>query len=797
MPPIDTSALAAIFAWVWGQYGKTITDKTLKAAWERLRWEDRALAYGQKMQRLYGTIQILGQPKPVSLEGIYTAVSLLDRPTALSRYTVAEMQAEFTERDSRYFHAGDENKRRDGLEMVKEGQNLFVLGKPGAGKTTFLKHVALRGVGGELGRVPIFVGLKQLSDSGLSVFDFVVNEFDVCDFPDAADYLGRLLKAGKAILLFDGLDEVNVADEERARLIMDVEKFTRKYDRCQRLITCRLASNDYSFQNYTYVEMADFNEGQIREFVVKWFSGDDKQRERRDLFLSELDKAESEGLRELARVPLLLALLCLGFEETLKLSSRRAELYQEALDALLRKWDAGRNIQRDEIYRGLSPKRKEQMLAQVAAETFDRAEYFIPKKVLARSFETFLARVPNVPAEADGEVVLRAIIEHHGLFLERARGIYSFAHLTFQEYFTARYVVDYQKDGTLPRLVEHYADPRYREVFLMTAAQLPDGMEFFDQFLKRLADDARRYPAVVGLLRQGAHKAATAVGADVSAATVRSIYLFLALALTHSRDLARDLALVRTRARTITRSRALARARDLARALTLDRTIALERDRPRAPDYDSALARALARAFARPRGRDLVLDSAYARDLALDRSLNRARGLGHADSLNLARDLDLDLNLARALALTFSPYRPLARDIGLLNARLILEITLAWPNVKGETQTLFGLAGEFLANPQVHLLGDSSSGKGLVDLDGHIKRAAIGLAQGDDAIIVAREAASELDAFLEEAYLVFPALDGEELDFIVGYLGGNLLLLECLSQAIVANRTAIKESLLL
>ena len=51
MPPIDTSALAAIFTWVWDQYGKTIVDRAGKAVWERLRWEDRALAYGQKVQR--------------------------------------------------------------------------------------------------------------------------------------------------------------------------------------------------------------------------------------------------------------------------------------------------------------------------------------------------------------------------------------------------------------------------------------------------------------------------------------------------------------------------------------------------------------------------------------------------------------------------------------------------------------------------------------------------------------------------------------------------------------------------
>lgn len=405
MPPIDTTALTAIFAWVWDQYGKDITTKSARVVWERLRWEDRAFRYAEKVRRLYGTMQILGQPRPVPLEGIYTAISLLDKPTAWQRYTLEEMQAEFARRSSRYFHASDQEKRGDGLEMVRGGENLFILGKPGAGKTTFLRHVALRAVGGELGRVPIFVGLKQLSDSGLSVFDFVVNEFDVCDFPDVAAYLDRLLKSGRAILLFDGLDEVNVADDERARLITDVENFTRKYDYCQSLITCRLAANEYSFKGYTYVEMADFDEAQIREFVAKWFGETD---ERRELFLADLEKSESEGLRELARVPLLLALLCLAFEDTLKLSQRRVELYEEALDALLKKWDSGRNIRRDEVYRELSLKRKAQMLARVAAETFKEAEYFIPQKTLARSFEGFLSRVPNPPDAVDGEVVLRA-----------------------------------------------------------------------------------------------------------------------------------------------------------------------------------------------------------------------------------------------------------------------------------------------------------------------------------------------------------------------------------------------------
>jgi predicted NACHT family NTPase len=122
--------------------------------------------------------------------------------------------------------------------------------------------------------------------------------------------------------------------------------FTNQYPANKVLITCRIAATDYTFEKFTYVEMADFTLEQVQVFARKWFVHDDEKAKR---FVDELNRAEHRGLRELAQTPLLLTLLCLNFEETLTFPARRAELYEEALDALLKKWDATRNIKRDEV----------------------------------------------------------------------------------------------------------------------------------------------------------------------------------------------------------------------------------------------------------------------------------------------------------------------------------------------------------------------------------------------------------------------------------------------------------------
>ena len=45
--------------------------------------------------------------------------------------------------------------------------------------------------------------------------------------------------------------------------------------------------------------------------------------------------------KELASIPLLLVLLCMAFDETMEFPTNRAELYQEAIDALLNGGDPG------------------------------------------------------------------------------------------------------------------------------------------------------------------------------------------------------------------------------------------------------------------------------------------------------------------------------------------------------------------------------------------------------------------------------------------------------------------------
>ncbi len=352
---------------------------------------------------------------------------------------------------------------------------LFILGKPGAGKTTFLKHTALRAIRQQTPGVPIFVSLKELSDSGKGIEEFIAHQLAVHGVPEAAGLAASLLEGGDALVLLDGLDEVTVGDEKRRVLIDALNDFIDRYTECPMVMTCRVAASDYSFTQFRLC-----GDGRLRRRADRRAtssSGLPTSRSVPRTAARSCSARENKPVRELAQVPLLLSMLCLTYEELGEFPLNRSEIYEEAMRALLVKWDSSRNIRRDEVYKQLSLKRKQDMLAHLAYETFRRGDYFLEERPLVRQIEGYLAGVPGLE-EPDGHVALQAMEAQHGILVERAVRIHSFAHLTFQEYFAASYIADNEARGTLDELMRHVGDPRWDEVFLLVAARLPDATEF-------------------------------------------------------------------------------------------------------------------------------------------------------------------------------------------------------------------------------------------------------------------------------------------------------------------------------
>jgi predicted NACHT family NTPase len=455
-----------------------------------------------KIQDQCGTLRLLDIARPVEIDDLYVDVNILEEITSQRWLEISDLQGFQPEEFDRLGLGKVCAKGVPGLKAVE------VLGKPGAGKTTFLQYLAVQCNQGRFQAhlVPVFIPLKNFAEDALdegnfSLFDYIsqgFNQAGVCK-----QNVETLLGQSRLLILLDGLDEVPEAASDE--VIKQIRKLSDRYYKNQIVITCRIAAQEYRFRGFTEVEIADFKPAQIENFAKKWFvavarNSQESGLQKASLFLDQLELPGNQSIRELATTPVLLNLTCLVFQAKAEFPVRRSDLYKQGLDLLLVRWDEARGIKRDEVYRNLSLPHKLQLLSQLAAITFSKGEYFFEVSTLQHLIADYLRTLPNQQidesaVELDGVAVLKAIEAQHGLLVERARGIYSFSHLTFQEYFTARAIVA----GThlsLQQLVRHLTETRWREVFLLTAQMLPDADELL-QLMKQQVDALVSVPPAI------------------------------------------------------------------------------------------------------------------------------------------------------------------------------------------------------------------------------------------------------------------------------------------------------------
>lgn len=482
-----------------------------------------------------GTIRVLDMSQPIGLDDIYTKVNILEKITGRRRKEIPELLQECTrEKFDRVGLPSITEKRVPGLDAVQKYTKLIILGKPGAGKTTFLKHLAIECLLGEVldKLVPIFITLKDLAEAAnkVTILEYINQQFAECEV--TSTQTANLFNWGRALFLLDGLDEVQ--EKDTFRILKEIRELSDKFNDNHFVITCRIAAKEFTLEKFTEVEVADFDDEQIQTFVAKWFVAKDSDLDKS--FLQQLK--ENKPIQELASNPLLLTLLCLEFEDAGDFPNDRAELYKRATNTLLRKWDAKRGIQRDIIYHQLSVQRKENLLSYIALTTFEKGDYFFKQRQAEQYIADYIqnlseAETDQETLQLDSEAVLKSIEAQHGLLVERARGIYSFSHLTFQEYFTARSIVNSANpqainDPALQGLIWHIFDKRWREVFLLVAEMLPSA-DILLLFMKHTIDIWASQLRPLQELLTWANQKATEVSTPYKKETIRAFYLCLAV----------------------------------------------------------------------------------------------------------------------------------------------------------------------------------------------------------------------------------------------------------------------------
>ena len=434
------------------------------------------------IQRLHGNMPLWGVDRWVSLGDLFVDVNILELTSSNRRSELDDLWQDFTRNNSDYssldrIGLGNQQQRVSGLAVLERHTNLMVVGKPGSGKTTYLQRIVTECNEGKLkaNRIPLLIKLREFVDDGHK-YDYNLKQFLKHQWRLSNTDIELILNQGLALILLDGLDEVT--GEARKQITKEIKLFVRSYPQVQIIVTCRTQSQESKFDRFDYIEVADFNEKQVIAFADHWFrtvcKNVEEENTKAQKFLSQLFREENKPIRELAITPILLSLTCAVFQQTGKFYSKRSKLYEEGLELLLEKWDKSREVERDKIYRDLSVERKLELLSYVAVKKFEQNILFLFEQ---EELEVYIGIFLGIESH-ESRRVLKEIESQHGLLIERAYKVWSFSHLTFQEFLVAKYIVHISIDKKLlQHFTSHIFKSQWRQILILTVEIMRDPSE--------------------------------------------------------------------------------------------------------------------------------------------------------------------------------------------------------------------------------------------------------------------------------------------------------------------------------
>ena len=457
-------------------------------------------AYFAYLSRTLGNIQFEGMPTDQKSGAVRVPLEQIFVPL---RYGILGLRKDAPDSQrntlrNKIVHGtfGNELEIRD---ILTESPRAAILAKPGGGKSTLIRRIALAYADPERrGQVedglpdedwfPVYLRCRDLhGDAVKSVGEMIASislRAEMGQYQSAFRALAEdAQRDGRLLLLIDGLDEISI-ELARMAFVEQLHTYVETWPNIRLVVTSREAGFRTvagTLERYCdRYSIADLNEEQIRELCRKWHeailgkSGETTEEAER---VSGTILKDAR-LQALAGNPLLLTTLLFVKRWVGYLPTQRCRLYQEMVKLLLVSWNAA-------AHEKLDLDETEPQLAYVAFSMTREGRQTITEAELKQR----IMEARNAMPELLGYTKVRPaqfieLVEERSSLLimkgleEDRRGnmvpVYEFSHLSFQEYLTARAISENwlaEEDGCgLKELVRaHLREVQWAEVIPLAA----------------------------------------------------------------------------------------------------------------------------------------------------------------------------------------------------------------------------------------------------------------------------------------------------------------------------------------
>ncbi|GAB2855646.1 NACHT domain-containing protein [Lentzea nigeriaca] len=355
---------------------------------------------------------------------------------------------------------------------------LAVVGAPGSGKTTLLRYTARRMCRSRRGRrrtVPVLLYLRDhvtaiTADPTVALPELIATPLVPHGLDAPPGWFERRLSDGDCVVLLDGLDEV-ASQEDRTRVATWVASQTKRYPHNDFVVTSRPHGYQTArVDGATVLQVRSFTDAQVGQFIHGWYlaieqrstgsADEDVRRRAAESAEDLLQRLEhTPALHDLTINPLLLTMIANVHRFRGALPGIRADLYGEICQVLLWRRHDAKGLMSE-----LNGDQKAVLLRGLAYAMMRRRVRDLPRDEMLVELRPALRRMSRTISEED----FLAEAGSNGLLLERESNLYSFAHLTFQEYLAAEHIREKGLGDVLTKTVE---DVWWRETTLLYVAR--------------------------------------------------------------------------------------------------------------------------------------------------------------------------------------------------------------------------------------------------------------------------------------------------------------------------------------